>query len=116
MISLILFTILFLAVGVGLFAGLFVCARIEIGDFMFTELRRDILKCVLVAGVTAAAGVGLFASSQNPWVFSTLPPVWFIALKLCWLDLQIAEIGVIGASSILSLGILIALARAALVS
>jgi hypothetical protein len=111
-----IFAILFFGVGAGVFIGLLICAHMETGDFMFTDLRRDVLKCLAISGITAAAGVGLFALSANPRVFLALPPVWFIALKICWLDLHFAEIGVIGLSCILSLGVLIALARLVLIS
>ncbi len=116
MIFLAFFTIVFLGVGLGAFIGLLICAQVEIGDFVFTDTRRDLLKCVVVSATTAAAGVGLFALSRNPRAFIALAPVWFVALKACWFDLQPAEIGVIAASSVGSLAILTVLARAVLVS
>ena len=101
-------TVLMLLVGtvaLGMFLGLLICSHVGLA-FGFTDLRRDILKCVVVAIVTVAAGTGLWALAKNPRVLLPLPVIWYIVVKLCWLELEKAEVAIVGVSVVVSLGVL----------
>ena len=110
MTSVVLFIALLLGIAVGVFIGLVICANTDMGDLTMTGVGRDILKCTAIALVTAAAGVGLFHLGRSPRVFLALVPVYYIGLKLCWLEITIAEMCVIALSTIGSLGVVIAVA------
>jgi hypothetical protein len=112
--QLILFTVLLVGILTGLFVGLVICANTEWGDFTFSNLPGDLLRCGILAVVTAGAGVGLFQLAHNARVFIGLVPIYYIGLKLCWLDLKTPEIVVIGLSTFVAMATAIAIAVASL--
>jgi hypothetical protein len=77
----------------------------DLGDFGFTDTRRDLLKCVVVSIVTAGVGVGLFQLAHNGRVFLGLIPVFYLALKLSWLDFSATDVMVTGGTTILSIAV-----------
>jgi hypothetical protein len=109
-----IFLTLFLGLGVGAFGGLMVCANTTLGNFSFTEPKKDFLRCAVVALVVGAAIVGLLSISRNPRVFAAVLPVWYIAVKLCWLEIEPVEIGIVAASSILAVAVAASVAAALL--
>lgn len=60
-------------------------------DFVFTNVRRDLLKSVIVSVIAAAAGVGSFQLSPDARVFLALVPVYYIGNKLSWLEISMPE-------------------------
>jgi len=93
----IVLVLLVVTVAVGMFLGLLICSHVGIG-FGFTDLRKDILKCVLVSIVTVAAGAGLLTLAGSLRVLLPLPVIWYIVVKLCWLELEKAEVAITGTS------------------
>jgi hypothetical protein len=91
---------------IGMVAGLFICANTDLGDFGFTDTRRDLLKCAVVSIVTAGVGVGLFQLAHNGRVFLGLIPIFYLGLKLSWLDLSMTDVMVTGGTTILSIAVL----------
>jgi hypothetical protein len=106
MSSLVLFVVLFLGIMVGMVFGLIVCANTDLGDFAFTDTRRDILKCAVISIVTAGVGVGLFQlAHHNGRVFLGLIPIFYLGLKLSWLDFSMTDVMVTGGTTILSIAV-----------
>ena len=103
--SLVLSLVLFPGMLVGLIAGLVICANTDLGDFGFTDARRDLLKCAGLALVIAAAGVGLYHLAQNARVFLALVPIFYLGVKLSWLGISTPEVVVAGGTTILSIAI-----------
>jgi hypothetical protein len=95
--------VLFIGTVVGLVAGLVICANTDLGDFEFADVRRDFLKCTMVALVTAAAGVGLYQLAQNARVFLALVPIFYLGVKLSWLGISTPEVVVAGGTTVLSI-------------
>jgi hypothetical protein len=106
MSSLVLFIVLFLGTMVGMVVGLIICANTDLGDFAFTDTRRDLLKCAVVSMVTAGVGVGLFQLAHNARVFLGLIPIFYLGLKLSWLDISVTDVIVTGGTTILSIAVL----------
>lgn len=92
---------------IGMVAGLIICANTNWGDFGFTDTRRDLLKCAVVSIVTAGIGVGLFQLAHNGRVFLGLIPVFYLGLKLSWLDFSMTDVMVVGGTTILSIALFI---------
>jgi len=105
MSSLVLFVVLFLGIIVGMVVGLVICANTDLGDFGFTDTRRDLLKCAVVSIVTAGVGVGLFQLAHNGRVFLGLIPIFYLGLKLSWLDFSATDVMVTGGTTILSIAV-----------
>ena len=110
MSSLVLFLVLFVGIAGGAFLGLLICANITVGNFSFEEPGKDIVRCVTVGLITAGAAAGLLAISSHPRVVYGALPVWFIVVKLCWLQLEKAELGIVAISTVLWLAVVGALA------
>ena len=88
-------------------AGLIICANTDLGDFGFTDTRRDLLKCAIVSVVTAGVGVGLFQlAHHNGRVFLGLISILYLGLKLSWLDFSMTDAMVTGGTTILSIAVL----------
>lgn len=103
MASLVLFIVLLLGILVGMVAGLMICDRIELGNFAFTDIGSDLIKCAMVSVVIAAVGVGLFQLSQSVRVFLALVPIYYVGVRLSWLDISVPELALTGFATILSL-------------
>jgi hypothetical protein len=103
MTSLVLFLILLAGIMIGMFVGLTVCDRIDLGDFAFTDIGRDLSKCAVMSVVIAAAGVGLFQLSQSARVFLALVPLFYVGVRLSWLEISMPELALTGFATILSL-------------
>jgi hypothetical protein len=110
MSSLVLFLVLLAGVMIGMFVGLTVCDRIELGDFAITDISRDLSKCAVVSVVIATVGVGLFQLSQSARVFLALVPIYYIGVRLSWLEISMPELALTGLATILSLAGVIAVA------
>jgi hypothetical protein len=105
MSSLVLFVVLFLGIMVGMVVGLIICANTDLGDLGFTDTRRDLLKCAVVSIVTAGAGLGLFELAQNGRMLLGLIPIFYLGLKLSWLDFSVTDVMVTGGTTILSIAV-----------
>ena len=105
MSSLALFVVLFVGIIVGMVVGLVICANTDLGDFGFTDARRDLLKCAVVSIVTAGVGAGLFQLAQNGRVLLGLIPIFYLGLKLSWLDFSATDVMVTGGTTILSIAV-----------
>jgi hypothetical protein len=101
--TLLLAVVLLIGIGVGLMAGLVICANTDLGDFGFTDARRDLLKCAGLALVIAAAGVGLYHLAQNARVFLVLVPIFYLGVKVTWLGISTPEVVVTGGTTIVSI-------------
>ena len=89
--------IVFIALATGLFSGLYICSLLDLG-FAFTDLRIDIAKCMVVAGTVTA--LAFFLSRVYGIGGSGLFPItWLIAVKLCWFDLEQAELWLLFAAT-----------------
>ena len=84
----VIFLTLFLAFAAGTFAGLLLSANLSWGNFVFAEPGKDIVRCLTVGLVTAGTCIGLLALTSNARVLAALFPVWFITIKLCWLEIE----------------------------
>lgn len=104
------FLTLVLGLSAGTFTGLMVCANTTLGNFSFVDPVKDFVRCIVVAFVVGAAVVGLLALSRNPRVLTAVLPVWCLAIKLCWLEIEPVEIGIVGASSLVALAMAASLA------
>jgi hypothetical protein len=93
-----LFLILFAAISMGTFAGLLVSANCSFGSFSFSEPRKDIVRSLVVGLVTAGVCVGLMALTRNPRVLAGLIPIWYITVKLCWLEMESVDMAVVAFS------------------
>ena len=93
-----LFLVMFVAVAMGTFAGLLVSANSSFGNFSFNEPRKDVVRALVVGAVTAGVIVGLMALTRNGRVFAALIPVWYITVKLCWLELELEDFVILGFS------------------
>lgn len=101
-----LFALLAGGVGIGTFLGLIVCANADISSFSPTDLRKDLLRSATVTLVTASTGVALLALTSNPRVILGLLPVWYLVVKLCWLEMGLVDILILGGSTLLVIAIL----------
>ncbi len=97
---LMVFLTLFLALAMGTFAGLLVAANTSFGSFSFSEPRKDLVRSITVGLVTAGVCIGLLALSRNARVLAALLPVWYITVKLCWLEMQGVDMVVVGFTSL----------------
>jgi hypothetical protein len=96
--------LLILAGAGGTFGGLLVCSHLDLG-FAFEDLRADVLKCLGVAAVVVALGGGLLWMWPNIRVIAPLPVVYYLAMKLSWLELEGPEILVAGLGALLAMGL-----------
>lgn len=92
----ILFAAIFAGVGLGTFIGLVVCVNVDWSSYSITEPGKEIIRSIVVGAVIAGAAAGLAALSHNPRVFLALLPVWFITVKLCWLDFELPDLVTVG--------------------
>jgi hypothetical protein len=102
---LVLFFVLLVGVLVGVLIGLIICANTALGDFRFTDTRRELLKCIIISVIIAAAGVGLFQLTHNGRVFLGLVPIFYLGLRLSWLDITVPEVLVISVTTIISIAV-----------
>ena len=107
---LVIFVTLFLAIAAGTFAGLLWSANVSWGNFVFTEPGKDIVRCVTVGLVTAGTCIGLMALTSNPRVLAALLPVWFITIKVCWLEIESFDLLFVGCATLVfvAVGVLFA--------
>ena len=103
MASLVLFIVLVLGIMIGMSLGLLICDRIGLGDFAFTDMGRDLSKCAIVSVIIAAVGVGLFQLAQSARVFLALVPIYYVGVRLSWLDISMPELVLTGFATILLL-------------
>ena len=106
-----LFLILFVAIAMGTFAGLLVSANSPFGSFSFAEPRKDILRSLVVGLVTAGACVGLMALTHNARVLAGLIPVWYISVKLCWLEMEMEDMVVVALTQLVFIAVAVLFAR-----
>lgn len=91
--------VLILANAAGTFAGLLLCSHLGLG-FGFGDLKYDVLRCLALAAIVLLPACGLFCWAPHPGVILPFLIVWFIVIKLLWLELQNAEIVVTGVVSL----------------
>lgn len=87
--------VLILANAAGTFAGLLLCSYLGLG-FGFGDLKYDVLKCLALAAIVLVPASALLCWAPHPGVILPFLIVWFIVMKLLWLDLEKAEIVVTG--------------------
>lgn len=93
-----LFLALFVAIAMGTFAGLLVAANTPFGSFSIADPRKDAVRSVVVGLVTAGVTVGLMALTRDGRVLVGLIPIWYITVKLCWLEMELVDFFVVGLS------------------
>ena len=59
------------------------------------------MKCLVLAAVVVSISAGLLALAPNPRVLLPVPIVYFIVIKLSWLELETPEVFVACVSSIM---------------
>jgi hypothetical protein len=106
-----LFLILFVAIAMGTFAGLLVSANTPFGSFSFTDPRKDAIRSLIVGLVTAGVCVGLLALTRNPRFIVALVPLWYITVKLCWLEMEMVDFFVLALTSLAFLSVAALFAR-----
>lgn len=82
----------------GTFAGLIAAANTPFGSFSFADPRKDAVRSVAVGLVTAGVCVGLMALTRDSRMLVGLIPVWYITVKLCWLEMELVDFFVVGLS------------------
>jgi hypothetical protein len=95
--------IIFVALAVGTFAGLYVCSFLDLG-FAFTDLRHDIAKSLIVAVVVTGITYAL-AKLFGGFGLGILPLSWLIAIKICWMQLEKIELFIIFATTFLAVAV-----------
>jgi len=104
MMRLLVISGLVLANAVGTFVGLLVSSYL--GGFAFENLKADVLKCVVLAVIVVLLALGLVALFQNvgdvrpAYALAVVPVVWFVVIKLLWLDLERMELTLAGVASL----------------
>lgn len=93
-----LFLVLFVAIAMGTFAGLIVAANTPFGSFSLQDPRKDAVRSVVVGLVTAGVCVGLMALTRNPRILVGLIPIWYVTVKLCWLEMELVDFFVVALS------------------
>ncbi len=92
------------AAAVGAFCGLLVCSYFDLG-FSFSDLKQDVLKCVWVSSLAVIPAWVLLAFVGNPYVVVAFPAIWFVCVRLSWLELNNGEVVVLGVSTLLAVGV-----------
>jgi len=98
--------LLVLVSSVGTFTGLLVCSLLGLG-FGFGKLGRDLAKCLGLSLAVVLIGVGLYTIAPNPRVLIALPLLWFIGIKLAWIDLEKSEIAITGILTLAFTGVVL---------
>jgi hypothetical protein len=92
----------------GTFIGLYICSLLGLG-FGFGDLKRDIARCLCLSLTVVLIGVGLYSIALTPRVLIVLPVLWFIGIKLAWIDLEKPEIAITGVATLVFTGFVIRL-------
>ena len=82
--------IIFVAMAVGVFGGLFACSMLDLG-FAFSDLRQDIAKCLVVSLVVTGLTYGC-AKYFGGLGLGILPISWLVTMKVCWFGLEKVEL------------------------
>ena len=107
MIHLVIVLVLVLAAAAGSFCGLLVCSCLD-GGYTYGNPMRDFLKCLVVSLVAVIPAWALLVLIRHPGVVAPFPVVWYIGVRLGWLELEKTDIVVIGLATLLSIGIAVA--------
>lgn len=84
-----------IAAAIGIFGGLLA------SDFTFTDLRVDVLKCLVVAYVLCGISYVLITKFGG-FGAQVLPIFWLITMKLCWFELEKPALFLTFATSLLA--------------
>ena len=87
---------IFVVIFVGTCSGLIACAYFDF-NFEFTDLRVDLLKCLVVAAVMSGMTYGIIIH-VGFLGGSVMPIAWLITVKLCWFELENAELMLMAAT------------------
>jgi len=98
--------LLVLVSSAGTFVGLLVCSLLGLG-FGFGRLSRDLAKCLGLSLTIVLIGVGLYGIAPNPRVLIVLPLLWFIGIRLAWMDLEKPEIVITGILTLAFTGVVL---------
>lgn len=102
----VIFAVLSVGTFVGLTVGLVIASRLDLCTVGFDEPRKDIAKCLFIAILLGTVGGILNLISGNPKVMAAVLPVWYLAVKLSWLESSSMDIAVLAAFCVASVIIL----------
>jgi hypothetical protein len=88
----------------GTFCGLLACAYLDWG-FAFGSLKQDLFKCFMISALAIVPAWGLLLLSGHPLVVAPFPAVWFLSMRLSWLELEKPAIVLTGLATLLGIAL-----------